>query len=244
MPQDTRALTRAARARAEAKGEKYTEAREAVIAIRALMDDNGWTYAEAEAWYDRPRMNRDTVPSGAAVAVMFGELMVAGKRAAIGAPDLTAATAAVAAAIKPLWPHATPEAVRDVMMTCVELAHRNGTTLPAGIEDTNVAGLLELAAGWHAAGNPDPPQSPAAPPVAFASSVAFDRDEDAETFGSVALLLALAHLGGPGHDAVGEYEPDDEYDDGYCPECGAAPGYTCNCCPECGAHGCDECTRY
>ncbi len=32
------------------------------------------------------------------------------------------------------------------------------------------------------------------PPVAFASSVAFDRDEDRETLSSASVLLTLAHL--------------------------------------------------
>lgn len=54
MPQETRALTRAARARMAVTGQKYTDARESVLAIRELMDDNEWTYAEAEAWLDDP----------------------------------------------------------------------------------------------------------------------------------------------------------------------------------------------
>lgn len=52
MSRGSRALTRAARARAAAKGETYTVARAAVIAIRGLMDANGWTREEAETWYD------------------------------------------------------------------------------------------------------------------------------------------------------------------------------------------------
>jgi hypothetical protein len=52
MSRGSRALTRAARARAAAKGETYTVARAAVIAIRGLMDANGWTRQEAETWYD------------------------------------------------------------------------------------------------------------------------------------------------------------------------------------------------
>jgi hypothetical protein len=54
MPQDTRALTRAARVRMRARGEKYTEAREAVLAIRERMDEREETYEEAEAWFDDP----------------------------------------------------------------------------------------------------------------------------------------------------------------------------------------------
>lgn len=55
MPQNTRALTRAARDRAHRMGEKYTEARTAVIEIRELADENDWTVEEAEAFYDDPR---------------------------------------------------------------------------------------------------------------------------------------------------------------------------------------------
>ena len=43
---------------------------------------------------------------------------VAGRRAAIAAPeDLAAAAAAVRAAIAPLWPQVVPEAARDVLTT-------------------------------------------------------------------------------------------------------------------------------
>lgn len=55
MPQNARALTRAARQRARAKGETYTQARAAVIEIDELARINGWTLDEAAAWYDDPR---------------------------------------------------------------------------------------------------------------------------------------------------------------------------------------------
>jgi hypothetical protein len=55
MPQDTRALARAARARARARGERYTEARAAILAIRERMDEADETFEDAEAWYDDPR---------------------------------------------------------------------------------------------------------------------------------------------------------------------------------------------
>jgi hypothetical protein len=54
MPNDTRALTRAARARARAAGENYTEARTAVLVIRERMAEADETYEQAEAWYDDP----------------------------------------------------------------------------------------------------------------------------------------------------------------------------------------------
>lgn len=52
MPRDSRALTRATRLRAAAKGETYTVARRAVVELRALMDAKGWTQEEAETWHD------------------------------------------------------------------------------------------------------------------------------------------------------------------------------------------------
>jgi chromosomal replication initiator protein len=52
MPHDARALARAARARARERGEPYTAARQAVLAIRQRMEEFGETYAEAEAVLD------------------------------------------------------------------------------------------------------------------------------------------------------------------------------------------------
>jgi chromosomal replication initiator protein len=49
MPHNARALARAARARARERGEPYTAARQAVLAIRRRMEEFGETYAEAEA---------------------------------------------------------------------------------------------------------------------------------------------------------------------------------------------------
>jgi hypothetical protein len=54
MPQDARALTRAARARAKTTGEPYTKARDAVLAIRELADENDWSFEDAQTWYDDP----------------------------------------------------------------------------------------------------------------------------------------------------------------------------------------------
>lgn len=54
MPRDTRALTRAARARAREKNLPYQQAREDVIAIHQLATDDGLTWDEAEAIYDDP----------------------------------------------------------------------------------------------------------------------------------------------------------------------------------------------
>lgn len=54
MPQHTRAVTRDARDRARATGETYTQAREAVLAIRKRMVAAGETFDDAQAWYDDP----------------------------------------------------------------------------------------------------------------------------------------------------------------------------------------------
>ena len=218
MPKDSRALTRAARSRMAATGETYTQARAGLLAP--------------------PRMDRDTPPDGLVAALMFGELMAAGRRAAIaqepGLPD--EAAAAVQSALTPLWPRVVPEAARDVLITCAQTAVNSGITkLPATVDSITARTMLELTAEWVAAGSPDP-GARMTPAAAYASSAAFDRDEDAETFAAVALLMAVAHPAGPALD---------DEDDGRpwtCPECGGDDPkgvYGCACwdptaCPECG----------
>jgi hypothetical protein len=54
MPSDTRALSRAARARAKAETIPYTQARETELAIRTRMDETGETYMQAEAFVTDP----------------------------------------------------------------------------------------------------------------------------------------------------------------------------------------------
>ena len=217
MPKDSRALTRAARARMAATGETYTQARAGLLTP--------------------PRMDRDTAPDGLVAALMFGELMAAGRRAAIAAPDdLAEAAAAVQAALTPLWPRVVPEAARDVLTTCAQIAVSRGVTeLPTSAGSITAATVLELTAEWVAVGSPDP-GARFTPPVAYASSAAFDRDEDAETLAAVALLLAVAHPATP----AGELDDDDW--PASCPECGGDDPqgtYGCECwdpsaCSECG----------
>ena len=216
MPKDSRALTRAARSRMAVTGETYTQARAGLLAP--------------------PRMDRDTPPDGLVAALMFGELMAAGRRAAIAASDdLAEAAAAVQAALTPLWSRVVPEAARDVLITCAQIAVSRGVTeLPASAGNITAATVLELTAEWVAAGSPGP-GARFTPPVAYASSAAFDRDEDAETLAAVCLLLAVAHPAVPGDLGDGPWWPD-------CPECGADSGqgtYGCSCwdpsaCSECG----------
>lgn len=54
MPKSSRALTRSARARANAEAIPYTKAREFELAIRERMDGLGETYEEAAAWLADP----------------------------------------------------------------------------------------------------------------------------------------------------------------------------------------------
>ena len=160
--------------------------------------------------------------------------MAAGRRAAIAASDdLAGAAAAVQAALTPMWPQVVPEAARDVLMTCAQLAVSRGVTeLSPAVSNITAATMLELTAGWAAAGSPGP-GARFTPLAAYASSAAFDRSEDAETFAAVALLMALAHPPAPVHD---DYWP------AACPECGGDDPqgtYGCQCwnpaaCSECG----------
>ena len=221
MPKDSRALTRAARSRMAATGETYTQARAALLAP--------------------PRMDRDSPPDTLVASLMFGELMATGRRAAIaqepGLPD--EAAAAVQDALTPLWPRVVPEAARDVLVTCAQLAVSQGITrLPDSAGSITAATMLELTAEWVAAGSPDP-GARMTPPAAYASSAAFDRTEDAETFAAVALLLAVAHPA----EAARELDDDDDWP-ASCPECGSDDPqgtYGCQCwdpsaCSECGSN--------
>lgn len=219
MPKDSRARTRAVRTRMAATGETYTQARAALLAP--------------------PRMDRDSPPDPLVAALMFGELMAAGKRAAIRQePGLPAeAAAAVQDALTPLWPRVVPEAARDVLITCAQIAVNRGITgLSADIDNITAATMLELTAEWAAAGSPDS-GARFTPPAAYASSAAFDRTEDAETFAAVAVLLAVAHPAGPELD-------DDDGRPWTCPECGGDDPqgtYDCACwdpsaCSECGGN--------
>ena len=131
-----------------------------------------------------------------------------------------------------------------MLITCAQLAVGQGITkLPHGTDNITARTMLELTAEWVAAGSPGP-GARMTPPAAYASSAAFDRTEDAETFAAVALLLAVAHPPGP--------VLDDDEDDGRpwtCPECGGDDPqgtYGCGCfdptaCPDCGG---DRSGRY
>jgi len=141
------------------------------------------------------------------VALATGELMVAARRTVAALPADAAPAAVVAeirSALGQLWPGVPPEAVRDVLISAAELAAELGVTqmpddlsvelaerYPGQLDGAD--GMLELTAGWITAGKPTGPGG-FTPPVAFASSVAFDRAEDEETLTSLAALLAVSHL--------------------------------------------------
>jgi hypothetical protein len=204
------------------------------------MHETGQTYTQAAASLAVPaQMNRDLPPSGAVITLIFAEIMTVGRRAAIAASDdLAEAAAAVQAALTPMWPQVIPEAARDVLTTCAQIAVSCGITeLSSTVSNITATTMLELTAGWVAAGSPDP-GARFTPPVAYASSAAFDRSEDAETFAAVALLIAAAHPAGHACDV-------DDDEDGRpwtCPECGGDDPqgtYGCECwnpsaCSECG----------
>lgn len=215
MPKDSRARTRA---------------------VRARMAETGQTYTQAAATLPGPpQMNRNQPASEAVSTLIFAETMTVGRRAAIAASeDLAEAATAVQAALTPMWPQVVPEAARDVLMTCAQLAVSRGVTeLPPTVSNITAATMLELTAGWVAAGSPGP-GARFTPPAAYASSAAFDRFEDAETFAAVALLMAVAHPPAPVHD--------DDWRPATCPECGGDDPqgtYGCECwdpsaCSECG----------
>ena len=213
MPKDSRARTRAVRARMAGTGLTYTQAAAALAAP--------------------PQMNRDLPPSGAVITLIFAEIMAVGRRSAIVASDdLAEAAAAVQAALTPMWPQVVPEAARDVLTTCAQIAVSRGVReLPPAVSNITAATMLDLTAGWVAAGSPG---ARFTPPVAYASSVAFDRSGNDETFAAVALLMAVAHPPAPVHD--------DDYWPATCPECGGDDPqgtYGCQCwdpsaCSECG----------
>ena len=156
-------------------------------------------------------MNRDDMPTGAAVALAFGELMVTAKRLTAQLPRLNESTpdqladavTAVRASIAGIWPNVLPEAARDVMVTATGMASHHGVrSLPEGLADETADWPLVMT------GQDGVPEAGAiGSALAFASSVAFDRDEDDQTLTSVAVLLTLAHLALPRPGAVRHDRP-------------------------------------
>jgi hypothetical protein len=207
----------------------------------------GETFTQALAGLAAPpQMDRDTPPDTLVATMMFAELMALGARAALFGPqDLPGAAAAVRAAITPLWPRVAPEAARDVLVASASIAYSHGVTavpdLPGELTGSSGAvtagGMLDMTAEWAAA-TPTPAGTRFTPPEAYASSCAFDRDDDAAVLDSVCLLMALAH---PARSADHEDHDPDNWPEP-CPECGGDDPqgtYGCGCfnpmaCDECG----------
>lgn len=135
------------------------------------------------------KLNRDEAGAApAAAALAFGELMAAGARAALSAGGGAAEKA-------------VPEAARDVLVACADLAvtrHRV-TAVPDELEpgpDLGHGGLLiasdmlELIVTWDADGWPGG-LTPL--PLAYASPSAFDRDDEPAVLEAACVLITLAH---------------------------------------------------
>jgi hypothetical protein len=194
------------------------------------------------------RMDRDST-GGIVATLAFAELMATGGRAARAAGDggLPAAVAAVRAAVVPLWPRTTPEAARDVLLACADLAvtQHQVAAVPGELGECLIASeMLSLTAGHAADKRPAPAPRRFTPPEAYASSCAFDRDDDAAVLDAVCVLIALAH---PAADVTPPEDGWADDEDWGCPDCGGDDPqgtYGCSCfdpsaCSECGAHDCD-----
>lgn len=172
-------------------------------------------------------MNRDSTPTPAAITIATAQLLVTArwawhKLSANYGLTMATAVAPMAAALRQLWPSTPPESARDALCISARAAVIGGITkVPMQDPDFTASTLLELTAGWLAA-NPGhevtgaPIGLPGNPPLAFASSCAFDRDEDAETLRSLAVLCVLAEMAAkpemypPAARAPVEYEVPDE----------------------------------
>jgi len=150
-------------------------------------------------------MNRDSAPDSAAITLATAELLAVARRtwrhlSANYGLAIGHAVDEMAAALGQLWPSIPPESARDALCHAARAAVLDGVTaVPMPDADFTASTLLEMTAEWLAA-NPGhevtgPPIGfPGNPPLVFASSVAFDRDEDAETLYSLAVLCVLAEM--------------------------------------------------
>lgn len=149
-------------------------------------------------------MRRDPAPTAAVVAVSAAALMAAAERAVCAHHSAPLAAAeAIRTALASLWDGVPPEAVRDVLVTAARGAVEGGSAVVPAVVAARwpardlfaAAGLLKFAGAAVASGCPERGPAKSKPLQLFASSCAFDRDEDGGTLTSLAVLLALAHLG-------------------------------------------------
>lgn len=148
-------------------------------------------------------MNRDSTPTPAAITMATTELFLVVRRtwhklAANYGLTMATAVGPMAVALGEFWPSTPPESARDALCISARAAVIGGITkVPMQDADLTASTLLELTADWLAA-NPGhevtgaPIGPPGNPPLAFASSCAFDRDE--ETLRSLAVLCVLAEM--------------------------------------------------
>jgi hypothetical protein len=150
-------------------------------------------------------MDRDTALDPTGITMATADVMSTAARAWRNLEDrergdLAHAAGVIERTLSYLWPHIPPETARDVMCIAARDAAIAGTaTIPAPLEDMTAECLLEMTAEWlaahpgHQVVNDAPIGLPeVCPPLAFASSCAFDREEDAETLRTVAVLYAVA----------------------------------------------------
>jgi hypothetical protein len=198
------------------------------------------------------RLNRDEAHATTVMRTLgFAQLMAAGAEAeTFPAVHQGGAGAVVRKAVTSLWSGTIPEAVADVLAACADMIVSRGDSVGIldGWDDCPVAvEMLNVTAAWAADGRPAAASGLLTPPHALASSLAFDRAEDAAVLHGTWVLLALAHQRDPDDEYADEYE-----DDGYgaCDECGGElrgkGTYGCSCwnptaCDECGdeAGDCD-----
>ena len=139
-------------------------------------------------------MNRDSSPPTTDEIAAWSTVIVGTAMRYAGPVPRSAMVSAIAAVETPLrrlWLVLPPESVRDALGDAAGLAHRAGlAAAPDGVDDPGglVAAVLALADQPAAAGQPSPLR-------AWASSQAFDRDEDEVTFRLLVVLLALAYAG-------------------------------------------------
>lgn len=215
MPKDSRARTRAGRARMAATGEKYTQALAAVTA---------------------PRLNRNPADATTgSTTVEFAQLMAAGAKAkAFPSVYPGGAGAVVREAVTALWPQVTPAAVATTLCACTSwiVTHAGAADVLAGWGSISpVAEAMLRTATWTEDGR------------WAAARTWVDTEPEAEVLAATWTLLALAHQRTPEDNAADEAAVDWDWDDGTCPECGGElrgkGTYGCECynpsaCSECG----------
>lgn len=131
---------------------------------------------------------QEAMVSGAAGAAVYGLPGGAGKREAY---------MAVRAAVGEVWDRVTPEAARDLLAGAANFAREHGVrAVPSEFAEDD----LSAARALLALGDGMPVRRGRVPTAAdlFASSVAFDREEDDETLSSLAVLLALGLVAAAG----------------------------------------------